>query len=330
MNDLEHNVENKTEDKKRYLSIDVFKGLTIVLMVFVNSVQLFESVPAWTKHAGDYGLTYADLIAPFFVFMMALNFKTSFQRRLEQNGRLKAYIHFIRRYLILIGVGLLMSINEDMGVIYFRWGTLQVLGISGLILLPLIELRPEIRMIFACVGLVLYQILIETDVSEIIYDGVEGGIIGSLSWGIIMILSSVIAEGLVKRKTNIYFLLGGIICTILGISTHFIWGISRAYVSSPYVLISVGIASLIFYGIYYIFEIWGKDNKFSQKDNFLSVMGKNAFMLFLLHWLLFIITYLILPSDTHFLIVFICAFINIFIIWIIAFIMNREKMFIII
>lgn len=324
------NFEDTTVHKKRLLSIDVFKGLTIVLMVFVNSVQLFDNVPAWTKHAGDYGLTYADLIAPFFVFMMALNFKTSFQRRLEEKGRSKTYTHFIRRYLIFIGIGLLLSIGMDGEVFALRWGTLQVLGASGLILLPFIELRAEIRLILACILMFFYQILVVSYFGEIIYDGIEGGILGALSWGTMMILSSVLAEGLLNKKVKIHFLIGGAILTILGISTHFIWGISRSYVSSPYVLVSVGISSLLFYGLYYIFEIWGKYHNFSQKDNFLTIMGKNAFMLFLIHIGLFLITYSTLPLETHFIIVFIVGFINIFIIWLIAFLMNRIGMIIVI
>jgi predicted acyltransferase len=323
VNDLEYNVENKTEDKKRYLSIDVFKGLTILLMVFVNSVQLFDNVPAWTKHAGDYGLTYVDLIAPFFVFMMALNYKTSFLRRVDQGGRLKTYIRFIQRYLIFIGIGLLLTINIDSEGIVLRWGTLQVLGISGLILLPLIELNPIIRLTCAFTGMIIHQFLLETNIKEFIYMGIEGGFIGSLSWGSMMILSSVLAEGLINRRINPYFLSGGTLCTILGISTNFIWGISRAYISISYLLISVGIASLLYYGFYCIFEIWGKDKKFLQKDNFLSVMGKNAFILFIFHFVLVIIMYSILPSDSHFLIVFAFGFLNVFIIWITAFFMNR-------
>ncbi|MHA1687720.1 MAG: heparan-alpha-glucosaminide N-acetyltransferase domain-containing protein, partial [Promethearchaeota archaeon] len=64
----------KEEEKfKRYLSIDVFKGITILLMTFVNTLSVFENLPAWSKHPVDYGLTYVDFIAHFFVFIMGLN-----------------------------------------------------------------------------------------------------------------------------------------------------------------------------------------------------------------------------------------------------------------
>ena len=43
----ENQIEN-TEESSRILSIDVFKGLSITLMTFVNSLAFFENVPAWT------------------------------------------------------------------------------------------------------------------------------------------------------------------------------------------------------------------------------------------------------------------------------------------
>ncbi len=59
--------------KIRYMSIDVFRGIVIVAMVFVNTLSEFNTTPAWSKHAIDFGLTYVDLVAPFFIFAIALN-----------------------------------------------------------------------------------------------------------------------------------------------------------------------------------------------------------------------------------------------------------------
>ena len=35
----------------RIASIDVFRGLTILLMIFVNDVAGVSNIPAWLKHA---------------------------------------------------------------------------------------------------------------------------------------------------------------------------------------------------------------------------------------------------------------------------------------
>ena len=86
------------KEKIRYISIDVFRGLAIATMIFVNTIASFNNTPAWSKHALDFGLTYVDLVAPFFIFAIALTFKMSFTSSLKREGRLKAYLKFNRRY----------------------------------------------------------------------------------------------------------------------------------------------------------------------------------------------------------------------------------------
>lgn len=44
-------IQNKAS---RYLFIDVFRGLAIIAMIFVNVIAPFDRVPAWSKHALDY------------------------------------------------------------------------------------------------------------------------------------------------------------------------------------------------------------------------------------------------------------------------------------
>jgi predicted acyltransferase len=189
MSESSHNVETGDKTRERLLSLDMYKGLTIILMVFVNSISQFTNTPAWTKHAVDFGLTYVDLIAPFFIFMMALNYKSSFKRRLEQPDKSKVYIKFIQRYLIFLGLGLVLYINLDpAGNVIFQWGTLQVLGVSGLMLLPLIMLPAIVRLVIGFGGLVVHQLLLETGLKQIIFDGYEGGIWSSLSWASMLII----------------------------------------------------------------------------------------------------------------------------------------------
>ena len=308
----------------------MFKGLTIALMVFVNTVGQYDNTPWWSKHAADYGLTYVDLVASFFIFMMALNFKPSYQRRLESKGRAKTYLHFIRRYLIFIGLGLLISIDINSGGIVLRWGTLQVLGMSGLILLLLIELKPYIRLGFACVAMLIHQYLLQTFLGQIIYDEIEGGIYGSFGWGSMMILSSILAEGLYNKKSERDLALGGIICIIFGIITSFIWGISRFRVNLPFILISIGIASVFFYLLHEFFEVWGKDKKYFQNENLLSILGKNALLMYLFHIVLIVLAFNLFPFDSPFLLVFIVGIVNVVIIWLISIYLFRENVILVI
>jgi len=321
-----------TYQNKRILSIDVFKGLTVLLMVFLNSFHPYDDVPAWTKHAGEYGLTYVDLVAPFFVFMLALNMNISYKRRVEKVGKKRALLRYMRRFLIFIGIGLILTIYIDVNEFYFRWGTLQVLGASGLMLLPLLNLKPYAKLIVAIVFMILHQCILFTPISVIIYESVEGGILGVFSWGSMMILSSFLAEGLEKGKeyARIYFLFGGFICLLIGIGSSFIWGISRPYISLPFILISVGVASILYYILYFIFEEWGINYKFVKKERIFSVVGMNAFIFFLIHMLIAYTIYTIFPFDTPSIILFPLAIVHTAFIWLIAYYMNKLEIFIII
>jgi hypothetical protein len=69
-----------------------------------------------------------------------------------------------------------------------------------------------------------------------------------------ILLSSCIAEGLLKEKMKQFFLYGGIILSISGITIDFFIPFSRTYISTSYTLISVGISSIIYYVLYLIFE----------------------------------------------------------------------------
>ena len=55
---------------KRILSIDIFRGLTILVMVFVNDLAGIKGLPWWNYHIppGEQGLTYVDVVFPAFLF----------------------------------------------------------------------------------------------------------------------------------------------------------------------------------------------------------------------------------------------------------------------
>jgi predicted acyltransferase len=325
--------ETKTEtieNTSRILSIDVFKGLSITLMTFVNSLTLFKNIPAWTRHAGNYGITYVDLIAPFFIFMMALNFTLSFKKRLEQYGRKRIYLRFLRRYLIFIGIGLVLFLEVDINIFQLHWGTLQVLGMAGLIHLTVAELKSVYRLIVGSLLIIIHQWMLSTPLALIIYEGIEGGVVGSLSWASMMIFFSVLAEAIWDIKKWKRFMLGGLIFLFLGIILGFVFGISRSYMTLPYVLISVGASSIIYYAFYVIFDIASNKLYLLKKEIILSPSGKNAFGLYIFHLLLISLGFELIPLNVEWLIAFLIATSNVVIILMIGYVMDKYKIYLII
>jgi predicted acyltransferase len=56
--------------KKRLLSLDVFRGFTILLMTIVNNPGSWAHIYPPLKHAEWHGCTPTDLVFPFFIFIM--------------------------------------------------------------------------------------------------------------------------------------------------------------------------------------------------------------------------------------------------------------------
>jgi heparan-alpha-glucosaminide N-acetyltransferase len=71
---------------KRLLSIDVFRAITMLLMIFVNDVSGVAHIPAWIEHtqANEDGMGFADSIFPTFLFIVGLSLPFAIKNRLAK------------------------------------------------------------------------------------------------------------------------------------------------------------------------------------------------------------------------------------------------------
>ena len=60
------------ESSNRYLSLDVLRGMTVALMILVNTPGSWQYVYFPFKHAAWHGCTPADLVFPFFAVGVSL------------------------------------------------------------------------------------------------------------------------------------------------------------------------------------------------------------------------------------------------------------------
>src|SRR5712671_1829901 len=66
---------------RRVASVDALRGLTILLMVFVN--DLGRGAPAWMLHiqpSNADGMTLADVVFPVFLFLVGVSIPLAFER----------------------------------------------------------------------------------------------------------------------------------------------------------------------------------------------------------------------------------------------------------
>ena len=67
----------------RVVSIDIFRGLTMAVMIFVNELSGVRGLPWWTYHAlADVDvMTYVDMVFPFFLFSVGMSLPLSVSQR---------------------------------------------------------------------------------------------------------------------------------------------------------------------------------------------------------------------------------------------------------
>lgn len=90
----------------RVISVDIFRGLTIVLMILVNTPGTWSSVYAPFLHADWHGYTPTDLVFPFFLFIVGTSIAFAYQKKKATS---KTYKKIVVRSLKLIGLGLFLG-----------------------------------------------------------------------------------------------------------------------------------------------------------------------------------------------------------------------------
>lgn len=96
----------------RIASVDIFRGITIMVMIFVNFLAEIKGLPWWTYHlAGDVnGMTYVDMVFPFFLFIVGLSFPLAIRHRISKGDtQLQLWTHVIARSFALIVLGMALA-----------------------------------------------------------------------------------------------------------------------------------------------------------------------------------------------------------------------------
>lgn len=94
-----------TAVRERFLSLDVFRGLTVFLMILVNTPGPGAAPPAWMVHAPWFGFTLADLVFPSFLF--AVGNALSFSMRPGSSEK-EFLLGVLRRSAIIFALGVLL------------------------------------------------------------------------------------------------------------------------------------------------------------------------------------------------------------------------------
>ena len=91
---------------QRLLALDLFRGLTILFMIMVNSPNTYGEF----SHAYWEGVTFADFIFPFFLVIVGVAVAIGLQPIPRAADELRAVrLKIVRRTLILFGLGIFVK-----------------------------------------------------------------------------------------------------------------------------------------------------------------------------------------------------------------------------
>ncbi len=290
----------------RLLSLDVFRGLTMFAMVMVNNQR--EGSYAPLRHAAWDGLTFTDLVFPFFLWIVGVAFTFSTARRMEQGeSRATLLKHAAKRAAIIWGIGLLMN-----GFPYYNLSTLRIPGVLPRIAIcyffaSLIFLYTDLRgRIMWTVGLMLaYFVLmhpggyqIDSNLSDRLdrflltghlYRPTRDpeGTISTLTAIVTCLFGILTGHVLRARMTTLarmmWMLGGGAILLVLGLALDPFQAINKNLWTNTYTLAAAGWATLVFSIVYWICDVNKLGGRWSQPFVWL---GMNAIAVYIFHGLL--------------------------------------------
>jgi len=298
---------------RRIDSIDIFRGITISLMIIVNNPGSWGSVYSPFLHAKWHGCTLTDLVFPFFLFLVGASTRFAFVRWHYYASK-QFYQHIFWRSFSIFMVGILLNafpfIRQDWDWTTFRiMGVLQRIaiayGISSLLIIWY-DFKTLVKII--CSLLLFYWAALffggsgdpyslETNFSrnfdififgeKHLYQGFglsfdPEGIFSTIP-SIATVLIGYLMGGMLHTTKNYNdctkrMAVFGFTLVIIGYIWGFIFPINKPLWSSSYVLFSGGIAALILALLTYLIDI----ENFKKPFWFFKIFGTNSIFLFLL------------------------------------------------
>jgi len=119
--------------QNRLIEIDLLRGFAVIGMIFSGILPFNGGLPAWMYHAQVPppnhffdptipGLTWVDLVFPFFLFSMGAVIPSVFPANLEKNGIKSTFFQLFKRFVLLLALA----------IISFNFAPLRNLGAGNM------------------------------------------------------------------------------------------------------------------------------------------------------------------------------------------------------
>ena len=285
---------------KRIVCVDQLRGYAIFGMLLVNAKGLFfepvekyldgssfqaafEAFTYQISHHDSTNFSYANTIAPLFVFVVGMGMRLSWLRRSQGASAWDSRKALVKRYCLLVLIGFTIYTG-------WLWDALTDIGLAGLLAIPLIDKKPRTRIAAAFAFVIAYQCIhsftsygnwsMHGKFSEIDPDYVpllvrlvplrdalfgvtlNGGPLGPMSWVMMLLFGSVAYDLLSagnEKKFMVQCLAWGLGLCALGYAVHMPWGDAKPvwpfaarYMTAPFPIWATGLCFLHLLAFYLI------------------------------------------------------------------------------
>ncbi|MCL1464245.1 acyltransferase family protein [Argonema galeatum] len=299
----------------RLTSLDVFRGITIAGMILVNMAGVADKVYPFLEHADWNGCTLADLVFPFFLFIVGVAMFFSLSKYTKAfRPTASVYRRIITRSAILFALGLLLN-----GFWTYDFTTIRIMGVLQrisvaylLAALAILNLPRKALWVLAGIILIGYWVAMTYIPVPDYGAGVltRGGNLGAYidrliiptvhlykgdnfnSMGdpeglfstlpaVVTVLAGYLTGKWLRNqpittRTSINLALIGIICLVIGWDWGFIFPINKKLWTSSYVLFTSGWAMVLLAACYELIEV----RNFRRWAKPFEVVGLNAIFIF--------------------------------------------------
>ena len=181
--------ETRIAKPDRIVSLDIFRGLNLALMIFVNELAEIKGLPWWNYHAPAKvdAMTYVDMVFPGFLLIVGMSLPLAIGARVRRGdnaGQLVWYVVLRAAALLVLGIILANGAEGDPALMHgigpFAWGLLALLG-AVLIWFDYPKQsdpgRRRLYTVLRAAGFVLLLVL------AVLFRGTHHGTVGGLSYG---------------------------------------------------------------------------------------------------------------------------------------------------
>ncbi len=295
--------------KKRVVSLDAARAITVALMIFMDHPTIIASLPAFLVHPEWHGLRLPDFVFPAFIWIAGVSLAYSVSRKKDLDFK-AATLVFLRRVAVLFAIGLGLNLIKY-GLPLRYLGVLQRIALSLLIAWPFTRSRIRWVLVGAAVLLVLHGVVLlgvgapgvvpgdlssmEANISGYIDTLVLGmghtyrhlgfdpeGVLGTLSAGAQALLGLATGMWLIRfpkgaKQVGRLALMGAALAACGWVTASLLsLPINKELWTPTFVMVTSGVCTVILAAMYYVADLEGHDRYL----RWLVPMGRNALLIY--------------------------------------------------